>query len=280
MLVLVLVLCITSIVTGLSVALGVYFARRPRGKKYYPVDRALRPGIVEYRCISLPYRRNKFERMEKMFAKQGLTLKLFNAINGKDLHIERYHERFLTKSYRNHFSKKPNHKGHLGATFSHLGMLQLICDEDLGVTAVFEDDCTICKDFESELLDCIQKVDLIDPDWDVLQLGFSCSYKSYGKCRQNDGVEIQAGRIIRLGYGIGLFGYVVNGTKGAQNMLQNMFPINWHIDHWWQTLNTRGVVKLYATIPNIVFHPGTVEISSFNEVYKTPYRVYVSDSNG
>lgn len=218
--------------------------------------------------------------MKTMFNAENIKLEIFDGIVGKDLHVDRYHSGFLTSNYRRHFEHNPKQKGHLGATFSHLSVLQSIIDDQLGRTVVVEDDCVLAKGFHEQVQDRIRQVEMVDPDWDILQLGFSCSYDSYSKCHQNDQVQIQAGNIIKLGYAIGLFGYVVNGEKGAQNILQNIFPISWHIDHHLQDLNTKGRIKLFGTIPNIVFHPGKVEISSFNETYNTPFRDYRSDTNG
>jgi GR25 family glycosyltransferase involved in LPS biosynthesis len=234
---------------------------------------------LQYRCISLPFRRHKFERMKKMLNKEDIDLKVFDGISGRELHVERYHSDFITSGYKKHLQNNPKQKGHLGATFSHVGVLQLISDDKLGRTVVFEDDCIIKDGFRKELLDCIQRIDVVEPNWDILQLGFSCSYESYHKCRQNDNIEIQSGKIIKLGYAIGLFGYVVNGERSAQKLLKNMFPISWHIDHHWQNLNAKNKIKLYATIPNLVFHPGKVEISSFNQTYVNKFGSYISDTN-
>lgn len=238
-----------------------------------------RKRYIEYYCINLPFRRGKYEHMKKMLLKESIQLNFFNGINGKELSVESYHSDFLTPTYKLYLQTNPKQKGHLGATFSHLSMLQLIVDERLGQTVVFEDDCVIHKGFSNELFDCLERMELVDPDWDILQLGFSCSYDSYYKCHQNDDVTIRAGKIIRLGYAIGLFGYVINGEKGATNLLKHMFPVSWHIDHHIQNLNNKGKIKAYATIPNIVFHPGKTEISSFNEVYQTSYKSYLSDTN-
>lgn len=272
-------LLISALVIFLTIIGVMLYRKQDQLPKTYDILPVPKKEHLEFKCINLPFRRKKFERMHTMLQKQGIKLDVFDAIDGKHLLVQRYQDKFLTKKYKKHFETSPKQLGHLGATFSHLGILQLIIDDQLGRTVVFEDDCIVKNGFNQDLRDCIQRMDLVNPDWDMLQLGFSCGYDSYSKCHQNDDVPIQAGKIIKLGYAIGLFGYVVNGEKGARNMLNNMFPIDWHVDHHYQTLNTKGKVNLYGTIPNIVFHPGKIEISSFDEVYNTNYTSYVSDTN-
>ena len=232
-----------------------------------------------YLCINLPTRRHKYARMKRDLAAQNIDVAVFDGTNGRELNVALYGLDLLTSSYKKHLQENPKQMGHLGATFSHVGVLQKISDERWGRTVVFEDDCVVHEHFDRDLQHCLEKLDALNTEWDILQLGFSCSYDSYTKCHLNDGVEIQSGCLVKLGYAIGLFGYVVNGVKAAQNILKHVFPISWHIDHFYQQLNQSNKIQLYATIPNLVFHPGKLEISSFNETYDTPVGRYVSDTN-
>ena len=259
--------------TGKKIATRYQFPNSEMGEQLLLPD-------VEFRCINLSFRPKKFCRMQEMLRKQNIRIERFDAVDGKKLNLGHMCDELLKSEYKKELLANTKHKGHLGATFSHIGLLQVIVDTDLGRTVVFEDDCVVHSNFKRELNKCLEKMDLLDPDWDILQLGFSCSYDSYSKCHLNDNVEIIDGSIIRLGYAIGLFGYVVNGSKGAQNVLDNVFPIPWHIDHHLQELNIANKISIYATIPNLVFHPGKFEISSFGEVYDTGYSTYVSDTNG
>lgn len=239
------------------------------GDDVYPRHR------LRYLCINLQHRRYKYEKLRRAVP----DLELFSAVNGRDLDVHLYKRtKLLTTSYTKHLENNPKQMGHLGATFSHVGVLQLICDEP-SRTVVLEDDSILPENFKTKVQECVYKMDLVDPEWDILQLGFSCKYDSYDKCHLNDNIKIQAGCIIKLGYAIGLFGYVINGSRAAQRVLNHVFPISWHIDHFYQTLNLQNKIRLYATIPNIVFHPGKMEISSFKEIYDTPTGRYISDTN-
>ena len=246
---------------------------------YQPVSPQLPTEMLFY-CINLSFRPEKFARVQNMFSKQGLELRLFEAIHGQNLRLDLFDDRFLNKWYKQFLQKNKNQRGHLGCTFSHLGLLQLIVDCDLGQTCIVEDDILIESNFKSQLEDVVQRMNNVDPNWDILHLGFSCNYQDYVRCHENDNIELQAQKIAKLGYAIGLFGYVVNGARGARNILNNVFPISWHIDHFLSNLNQQHRINMYGAIPNIVFHPGTTKISSFNEIYVQSLAGYKSDSNG
>lgn len=234
---------------------------------------------IEYYCISLPYRQYKLKRVQAMCAQQGIHVKGFTGAVGKDINFERLPTTLLTPTYKKHLIATKNQRGHLGCTFSHVGMLQHISDNKLNRTVIFEDDVIIEGNFHSELQDVLVKMDLVDPQWDILLLGFSCSYDSYDKCHENDKEKIQLGRIVRVHRFMGLWGIVVNGYKAADNILNHLFPIGWHIDHWYTTLSQRGHIKIYGTIPSLAFHPGAIEISSWNYKASKNFKFYTSDTN-
>lgn len=236
---------------------------------------------IRYICISLPNRRKKFENLKSQLEKCNITnLDVFDAINGKELNLDLLGPDVITSRYKEHFRRNTKHRGHLGAAFSHVAVLRLMIEQGWKRTVVFEDDVVVNSDFQVELFDSLQRLDIQDPEWDMFQLGFSCSYDSYDKCHRNDNLPfIDGEKIIKLGYGIGLFGYVINGPRAAAKILKDMFPISWHIDHFIQDLHYKKKISIYGAIPNIVFHPGTFEISSFNERYVKTAKGYRSDTN-
>jgi GR25 family glycosyltransferase involved in LPS biosynthesis len=233
---------------------------------------------LETYCITLPYRQNKLKRVQDVFSKQGIDVKEYSAVVGKDLYFERFNSDILTSRYKKHFMNTEKQRGHLGASFSHTGMWQLISDNNLGRTLILEDDVLIEDDFQEQLKERLESMNKIDPEWDILLLGFSCSYDSYKKCHMNDNIPL-VGNIARVHKFMGLWCYVVNGKNAADNILNNCFSFSWHIDHWLTSLQEKGFIKIYGSIPSIGFHPGTFKISSWDYSVSKRANKYVSDTN-
>lgn len=234
---------------------------------------------IDYICVNLPHRRNKLEAIRNVFQTYGVEIQAFDAVDGRNLNMDLYNTSTLTASYSKRIKSNPEQKGHLGAAFSHLGVLQLIIDHQKNRTLVVEDDCVLGNDFITRLQEALVRMDLTDPTWDILQLGYSCSYDDCRLCHRNDEISVQEGGIVKIGYSIGLFGYVVNGVKAAENIMNHVFPIDQHIDHHYQQMNLDGQIRMYGVIPNILFHPGKMVISSYGEVYSTNSQWYFSDTN-
>jgi GR25 family glycosyltransferase involved in LPS biosynthesis len=229
-------------------------------------------------CVSLPYRVDKYKRVQKCLAKQNIAVDLFYGTNGLELPFELFPPKMISKQYKNHFLKTPNQRGHMGASFAHLGVLRNIIDNNRGRTVVFEDDVIVENDFHQQLHLSLAEMDKIDKNWHILLLGFSCSYKSYKKCHKNDNI-IQNGRIVKVNTFMGLWSYVINGTRAAQHILDNVFPLFWHLDHHFARLIEHNKLLVFGVVPSIGFHPGRMSIDSFNYSVFTKYHNYTSDTN-
>ena len=64
--------------------------------------------------------------------------------------------------------------------------------------------------------------------------------------------------------------------KDNKKILDNIFPIWWHIDTMMSFLIQKGKLNPYSIVPNIVFHPGKFSISSIDYTTDTPYVTYKS----
>jgi GR25 family glycosyltransferase involved in LPS biosynthesis len=260
----------------LIVVVGIVIIHLSKEKKYIIQPRTT--SNIDYFCISLNYRQKKYETVRNTLARQNIDVVKFAGIEGKKLPFETFDRGMMTPSYKNHFLKTPKQKGHLGATFSHAGVWQDIIDNKRERTVIFEDDVLVDPDFSEQLQDRLQRMDLVNPDWDILLLGFSCSYDSYGKCHKNDNIPIQQDKIVEVKIWMGLWAYVVNGHAAASRIMKNIFPLKWHIDHHLANLIEKKQIKVYGSIPSIGMHPGSVAIDSWKYTVARAYHGYVSDT--
>ena len=243
----------------------------------------LLPGPAPERafCISLSYREKKWTRVRRELASHGIESERLTAVVGKQLWPDDYDERAVSERFRKHVQKKPQHMGHLGCSLSHTNLYRTVVDDRVeGPVLVVEDDATFGPRFGAQLRDRVARVTAVDPEWDVLLLGFSCGYHSYDKCHENDGAEILGGGcLMRVRRFIGAWGYVLNGRAAAARVLAGLFPHGWAIDHHMCDMAAAGKLRLYGCVPTIAFHPGEFAISSAGYVKVEPYANYVSDTN-
>jgi len=231
---------------------------------------------VEYYCINLDKRPYKYEKLKE----QIKELKKFKAIDGKLLDLDLVDERIFKKSFIKHIKNNETHKGHLGASFSHYNMLNEIVDNNNNsLYVIFEDDVILEKDWKEKALNAIERLELIDRNWDIFLLGFNCDYNHTGECHQNDNSPILLDQIVKINYFVGLWGYVINGKRAATKLKKEAFPASWMVDIEYGRLAKDKKINVYGTIPNIAFHPGHLKISSFNYEYNKPAINYYSDTN-
>lgn len=256
----------------------VFLQKRGKNQKkgQVPIDSQLQSAV----CISLPYRKDKYKMVKDSFHKQGIQIEWSPGIVGKHMLPAELPNGFVTDRVRGHWSKNPQHLGHLGATLGHQKTWRDIVDFYHGVTFIGEDDVLIDKYFKNLLNERLLELNQYDPDWDILLLGFSCSYDSYDKCHKNDPFKEPIGKgLVKVGYFIGLWGYVINGKKSAEKILQNVFPYDWMVDHHLNLLIEKQVIQVYGCVPNIAMHPGSYGCSSWNYMTHNRADRYFSDTN-
>lgn len=238
-----------------------------------------RPWNIE--CISLPYRDNQFQHVRKQALKQNLDIHKFPAVQGKLLDLDQFSDQQLHPKLRKWLIKRPDHMGHWGATLSHLGVYQKMVQDQQGLTMILEDDVTLCPNFATEVQHHLDKVEQLDPQWDLLLLGFSCDYAADRKlCSCNDGRKLQKDTLLPIGYFIGMWAYMVRDHHTAAKILQQLPPMQSFIDHDMNRLGRKGALKIYGCVPHLAFHPGTIRVSSLGYQHRQPYFGHVSDTNG
>lgn len=232
-------------------------------------NRDIVPGIdLDMVCISMKHRQKfHFKTLQEALGKEKLKLHLFEGINGKELNVNDYP---LTDKYRSWFIRKEeerkNHitendyRGHLGCTLSHLTILKNIQH----MTIIWEDDAEPIPPFRARLVKALMSVPLVDANWEVLVLGFSCKYQDHYYCKNNDTEPIYEGGIIRLHFWFGGWCYCIRSPEVAQKLVKLLTPINWHIDLSIAELARKGQIRAYGVMPTMAHHAGPFKVSSFD----------------
>lgn len=233
-------------------------------------------------CVTLPYRTEKYEVVERMLAGHGIKAERFLGVVGKHLWPDDYGDHILSDRFKKFVANKSSSIGHLGCTFSHTSIYRgLVDDQTSGSVLICEDDLTVDGDFALQLKDRLARVTKVDPSWDILLLGFSCSYGSYDKCHDNDHPEIMENCIMPVTRFMGTWAYVLrDGAAVSAKIMDSIWPQTWAIDHHLTALTQQGTIKLYGCIPMIGHHPGEWEVSSVGYKVVRPWVDYVSDTNG
>lgn len=240
---------------------------------------------VDFVIISLEKRiPTHFEVLKKDFAQEGIAVTLFKGINGKELKVEDY---TMTPQYRAFFlnnqkefaagSTKTNYMGHLGATLSHLEVLKNVKN----MTVICEDDIDIHTNFRIKFQDAIAAVTKLDPNWDILLLGYTANYNDYHFHKRNDRYPIYEGGIVKIDSWIGGWAYVVRNETVAKKIVKLLTTpaLSWHCDLRISEENRNGNLNAYACMPTICDHAGSLRISSWDFTQTGKWATIKSDTN-
>lgn len=106
--------------------------------------------------ISLPKRQDRRKEVQEQFAKAGLKYTLIDAIDGTTI---QYPETWKAGA------------GAWGCRLSHMMVLDQAIHKGHNCIAVYEDDVSLCKDFNTKLNDLLREVTALDPEWDAVMIG-------------------------------------------------------------------------------------------------------------
>lgn len=238
---------------------------------------------VDFVCISMNHRKaTHFERLRTQLEKEGVALTWFPGIDGKKINMDDYN---LSRRYRTFFDNnirereagktKTDYRGHLGCTLAHLGVIQ----SAKNLTVIFEDDAEVVPNFRQKFQSALGAVTQLDPEWEVLLLGWCCNYKDHFYCKENDQEPIHEGGIVKVHYWIGGWAYCVRNVATAQKILKMFNPMTWHIDLTLAEAARTGKLKVYACLPTIANHAGWLRVSSFDFYQKGDPGFIKSDTN-
>lgn len=223
---------------------------------------------VDFVCISMTHRKaSHYEPLRADLDRQGLQLSWFKGINGRKLNLDDYP---MTPKYRLLFETNArqrqngqtttDYRGHLGCTLSHLNVLS----QAENMLVILEDDAKLVPNFRQEFQNRLAAVNQVDPDWEVLLLGFCSGYEYHPNCKRNDREPIQAGGITRVHYWIGGWAYCVRNPQVAAKITSFFSPMPWHIDLTLADQAYQGNLRVYGCMPTIANHQGVLRISSWD----------------
>lgn len=239
------------------------------------MNRTEKPILPHVVIIGLKKRHQDFVRplMDRLSNRGWNDVEWFQAI---DKSIIQYTDYPLTQKYKEFFEKKQadllagksvsNYIGHLACTLSHLQVIRNIVNQpESNMTLILEDDVDVLDDLFNRFSEVVMALNELDPEWQVLCLGFACGYNHHQFCQLNDQEPIYKPGLVKLHYWFGGWSYVIRSPAVAQAILKGFEPeIPWHIDLTLADMARQGQLKVYGCIPVLVAHPGSLRISSFD----------------
>ena len=223
-----------------------------------------------------------FLPLKKVLSHYGYDCQWFKGINGKRLD---YNTLPLTDRYKHFFVKNEkdrqkdkdakDFRGHLGCTLSHLSVIHNMKKP----TIILEDDVDIQLHLDKQLPKTVEALHDLDPEWDILLLGWCCLYTDSAHCVKHDREAIRKGGLVKMHYWIGGWAYMIRSVEVAQKIIKHFSPIFSHIDLGLADLVEEGKLNVYGCIPTLINHPGNMRLSSFDYTQRGDIQRLRSDTN-
>lgn len=151
--------------------------------------------------------------------------KRFDAVIGKYLDIRLIPDSIITSNAKKEILEKKQRVygisltyGSLACALSHYFIYQQ-CASAQKPYLIFEDDAILQSNFDQQLTGILNS---ISDDYDILYLGYN-EIPGFGKDKISEFISKPKGLIT------GLYGYILS-NRGAQKLLDNIFPLNKQID--------------------------------------------------
>jgi glycosyl transferase family 25 len=161
--------------------------------------------------ISLPFRLDRRQKIQQQMSQRGIAYTFFEATNGKTVQINQ-----LAEGHFSNYAKQYLSTGSIGCALSHIRAWQQIVAQGWEYCLILEDDVILADTFVEDLRIRMPEV---PPDFDILYLGSGLTASHH--IRQFISTHVFEPHYPREG----MYAYVVS-AKGAQALLQNLFPIN------------------------------------------------------
>jgi len=217
-------------------------------------------GLDEIYVINLVRRPDRRERLQATFDILNMSVRFFDAIDGKYTVDQAYLERLnvrLLPNYEDPYNLRPMNYGELGCFFSHYFIWQdIIQNKYSNGVLILEDDVRFDAYFQYKLEKILTNRSL---DWDIIYLGrkiMRADEENYEKTIETF--------LIEPSYSHWTVGYALS-LRGAQmlvneNPIQKILPVDEYLpimyDHhpnesWKSHFNNRKL-KAYAFYPSIL----------------------------
>jgi len=172
---------------------------------------------MKFLCINLPQAADRRAHCDEQFKIAGIDVKYLRAFHGRESRLK--HESDWISNQ-------------IGACISHYMAVEFarINDE---ITVIFEDDIKLTECFKTKLGVLLSQLHATDSNWDV------CALAYFGANGNNGDVPKfkDVGNLQKVTFGdvYGQAAYIVNGARGAENILNYITPIRSHIDKmFWE----------------------------------------------
>ena len=202
-------------------------------------------------CISLPESKKRQDNIFKQFSQSKLNecLKIFPAVNGKNIDIRLLSDTVVTENGMNDITnRKIKHfgitlsYGALGCALSHYLIYQE-CKDNIKPYLILEDDIEIIDNFDAQLENLVETIGSIE--YDIVYLGLH-NIPSLNKTHKISDMLYKPS-----GMTCGTYAMIVS-NNGAQKLLDIVFPITVQIDS--EISNNKKYLNVYATNTELVKH--------------------------
>jgi len=195
--------------------------------------------------INLPHRADKRAEILAQGGKYQLPLEIVEAVNGNALSDGEL------KTLAHDYPACAMTKGVVGCALSHLKIYKKICDENIPIALILEDDAILHEDL-GEALRQLESLDRNERP--SVYLLSSHYYKPRPVRRLNDKYAVHEFIDGSQGHG-----YVVN-QKAAESLYKNLLPVKWEADKWYYFQQMK-LASVYCVAPHIIKVNGGAALS-------------------
>lgn len=171
-------------------------------------------------CINMREATDRRQHCEKHFAERGLDVTYVEGFPARLCSI-----RHVVKTFS---------MGMVGCYITHERLIEEIARYDHGVTLIMEDDVHLAEGF-ADFLGNLQ----MPCDWDLAFIGWYLS----GEQPRVPIDEVWEKPVDGTGHAWGTHCYMINGRKGAENILRILHPMKLQVDVQMTTAMKRGELK-------------------------------------
>uniref|UniRef100_A0A1I7TME6 Glycosyltransferase 25 family member n=1 Tax=Caenorhabditis tropicalis TaxID=1561998 RepID=A0A1I7TME6_9PELO len=233
------------------------------------VSRSVRPwqpepsklGVDKIYLINLKRRKERLEKMMKIFNLLGVEFEVLEATDGQKLedlpkYLKNYH---ILDGYMDPITKRPMKNGEIGCFLSHYRIWQDVLKNNYKKVIVFEDDLRFSHDGLTRIKEVLQDLEASQKQWDLIYLG---------RKKQSDTEELwipHHRHLSSVEYSYWTLGYMLS-FSGAQKLLgteplQKMVPVDEylpimfdkHPNKEWSSQFVPLNVNAFTLYPLVVF---------------------------
>lgn len=191
--------------------------------------------------INLDHRKDRLELFKNTYNFHNIDYEVISAIDGNKLDINRLHKEQIVGDYvMNTINKKIrdyhyeiNTMGAIGCYLSHIEVWKKIKeDKNCKYGIIFEDDVLINNNITDKVI--YEYINNLPNDWDILLLNKS-NIKKSNEIKNN---------LVKVSIFLRTHSYIIN-KNSINKILNEMMPLNQHIDFKLSCLATLGKINIY-----------------------------------